>query len=197
MTIKDSGTRRQFDSGAVRDMQEGKGRCDLLPACAILRVARHFEAGAKKYDDRNWEKGIPVGSFIDSGIRHLMKYLDGQADEDHLCAAGWNILCAMWTEEKRPDLINIPTRPEYKSEGEGEREAYEVMAEQIRKLIDEEAVEYMIKNELLPKEAEITAADLEKSMRLEPLPERKVVIQGYEFTVRDGATTCVRKIEED
>lgn len=113
MTIKDSGTRRQFDSGAVRDMQEGKGRCDLLPACAILRVARHFEAGAKKYDDRNWEKGIPVGSFIDSAIRHLMKYLDGQVDEDHLCAAGWNILCAMWTEEKRPDLINIPTRPEY------------------------------------------------------------------------------------
>ena len=113
MTIKDSGTRRQFDSGAVRDMQEGKGRCDLLPACAILRVAQHFEAGAKKYEDRNWEKGIPVGSFIDSAIRHLMKYLDGQADEDHLCAAGWNILCAMWTEEKRPDLINIPTRPEY------------------------------------------------------------------------------------
>lgn len=195
MTIKDSGTRRQFDSGAVRDMQEGKGRCDLLPACAILRVARHFEAGAKKYDDRNWEKGIPVGSFIDSAIRHLMKYLDGQADEDHLCAAGWNILCAMWTEEKRPDLINIPTRPEYKSEGE--REAYEAVSEQIRKLIDEEAVEYLIKNELLPKEAEITAADLEKSMRLEPLPERKVVIHGYEFTAKGGATTCVRKIEED
>ena len=131
MTIKDSGTRRQFDSGAVRDMQEGKGRCDLLPACAILRVARHFEAGAKKYDDRNWEKGIPVGSFIDSAIRHLMKYLDGQVDEDHLCAAGWNILCAMWTEEKRPDLINIPTRPEYKTEGE--REAYEATLEAIRK----------------------------------------------------------------
>lgn len=29
--IKDSGNRRQFDSGAVRDMQEGKGRCDLMP----------------------------------------------------------------------------------------------------------------------------------------------------------------------
>lgn len=131
MKIKDSGTRRQFDSGAVRDMQEGKGRCDLLPAVAILRIARHFEAGAKKYDDRNWEKGIPVGSFVDSAIRHLMKYLDGQTDEDHLCAAGWNILCAMWTEEKRPDLINIPTRPEYMSEGE--RAAYEAVSEQIRK----------------------------------------------------------------
>ena len=29
--IKDSGDRREFESGAVRDMQEGKGRCDLLP----------------------------------------------------------------------------------------------------------------------------------------------------------------------
>lgn len=29
--ILDSGNRRQFASGAVRDIQEGKGRCDLLP----------------------------------------------------------------------------------------------------------------------------------------------------------------------
>lgn len=31
MEIKDSGDRTVFDSGAVRDMHEGKGRCDLLP----------------------------------------------------------------------------------------------------------------------------------------------------------------------
>ena len=31
MEIKDSGERRKFDSGAVRDMQEGKGRFDLVP----------------------------------------------------------------------------------------------------------------------------------------------------------------------
>ena len=29
--IKDSGERTKFDSGAVRDMHGGKGRCDLLP----------------------------------------------------------------------------------------------------------------------------------------------------------------------
>lgn len=29
--ILDSGKRRQFESGAVRDIVEGKGRCDLLP----------------------------------------------------------------------------------------------------------------------------------------------------------------------
>jgi hypothetical protein len=108
--IKDSGTRREFESGAVRDMQEGKGRMDLLPACAIIRLAKHFENGANKYEERNWEKGIPTHSFIDSAIRHLMKYLDGATDEDHLCAAAWNCMCCMWTEEKRPDLIDIPTR---------------------------------------------------------------------------------------
>lgn len=108
--IQDSGDRREFNTGAVRDMAEGKGRCDLLPACAILRLARHFENGAKKYNDRNWEKGIPIHSFIDSAIRHLMKYLDGWDDEDHLCAAAWNCMCAMWTEEKKPELQDIPTR---------------------------------------------------------------------------------------
>lgn len=36
--IKDSGTRRQFESGAVRDMAEGKGRCDLLPLWVIARI---------------------------------------------------------------------------------------------------------------------------------------------------------------
>ena len=29
--IKDSGNRTEFETGAVRDMREGKGRCDLLP----------------------------------------------------------------------------------------------------------------------------------------------------------------------
>ncbi len=108
--IKDSGNRREFKSGAVRDIQEGKGRRDLLPACAIIRLSKQFENGAKKDEERNWEKGIPTHSFIDSAIRHLMKYLDGATDEDHLCAAAWNCMCCMWTEEKRPDLIDIPSR---------------------------------------------------------------------------------------
>ena len=34
--IKDSGVRREFESGAVRDIQEGKGRCDLLPLDVVL-----------------------------------------------------------------------------------------------------------------------------------------------------------------
>lgn len=117
--IKDSGDRTAFKSGAVRDMQEGKGRMDLLPMCALIRLSKHYEAGAKKYEERNWEKGIPMHSFIDSALRHIANYMDGQTDEDHLCAAAWNLLCAMWTEEKRPEMQDIPARMNLeKAEGE-------------------------------------------------------------------------------
>ena len=108
--IKDSGSKREFESGAVRDYSEGKGRCDLLPACALLRLAKHYEAGAKKYGDRNWEKGQPTSVLMDSALRHLFKYLDGWKDEDHLSAATWNILGAMWMEEKHPELQDIPSQ---------------------------------------------------------------------------------------
>lgn len=109
----DSGERREFETGAVRDIAEGKGRCDLLPAAALLRLSKHYENGAQKYEDRNWEKGIPISVMIDSGMRHLLKYLDGQTDEDHLVAAAWNIVGAMWMEEKHPELQDLPSRKEH------------------------------------------------------------------------------------
>lgn len=99
-----------FDTGAVREDKTGKGRCDLLPTSALIRLSKHFEASTAAHGERNWEKGIPVHSFLDSALRHLYKYLDGQTDEDHLCAAAWNILCAMWTEEKHPEMQDIPAR---------------------------------------------------------------------------------------
>lgn len=211
-TLKDSGDRREFKSGAVRDMQVGKGRCDLLPLVelsslitsmdikrdyiqtiisvniysdswilrhfanavdalsnvkdtdnktiekisneivddlymaleiflvhfykypeynnetwpkkalydylssipadneeaikyhinyvvysAILDLAKHFEAGARKYGDNNWRKGIPINVFIDSAIRHFCKFMRGDTDEPHDIAFMWNVICCIWT----------------------------------------------------------------------------------------------------
>lgn len=110
--IADSGDRTQFSTGAVRDMHEGKGRFDLLPMCVLLRLARHYENGCIKYGARNWEKGIPCHSFADSAMRHLVKYMDGWRDEDHLIAAIWNLCGLAWTEEKHPELMDIPARLE-------------------------------------------------------------------------------------
>lgn len=108
MELKDSGNRRTFDTGAVRDIQEGKGRYDLMPFEAIRRLAVHCEKGALKYGERNCEKGIPVSSLLDSALRHLCKFAEGQTDEDHLTAAFWNIAMIMYTEKEFPetDLLN-------------------------------------------------------------------------------------------
>ena len=154
--IKDSGTRREFETGAVRDIQEGKGRCDLLPLDVIgelyfkhakngvedayvfelvhdfqatgevdglvaavamfgmkkypdcktmlLEVSKHFEEGAKKYGEYNWQKGIPTHCYIDSAVRHYLKYLRGDTDEPHDRAFVWNILCCIWTCIHKPEL---------------------------------------------------------------------------------------------
>lgn len=103
---------KKYDTGAVREDKTGKGRMDLLPMCALIRLSKHFETSLADHPERNWEKGLPMHSFLDSGIRHLFKYMDGCTDEDHLCAAAWNILCAMWTEEKHPEMQDIPARLE-------------------------------------------------------------------------------------
>lgn len=146
--ILDSGTRREFDSGAVRDIQEGKGRCDLMPldvvadilddtvlfeiyeyqttghahhlaaalggftahACdsnaytLFLEVSKHFEEGAKKYGENNWQKGIPTHCYINSAVRHYLKWLRGDDDEPHARAFVWNLLCCIWTCTHMPEM---------------------------------------------------------------------------------------------
>jgi hypothetical protein len=97
--VKDSGQRREFATGSVRDVREGKGRFDLLSPIALTRLAIHTENGAKKYGDRNWEKGQPLSSYLDSALRHINKYREGHRDEDHLAAAMWNVAAFIHTEE--------------------------------------------------------------------------------------------------
>lgn len=143
--IHDSGNRREFPTGAVRDISEGKGRCDLMPIAVvanlldsliggdyvmreiaafaktnettclyralstfailaydgsaetmILEASKHFEEGAKKYGPNNWQKGLPINCYIDSGIRHYLKYRRGDEDEPHNRAFVWNVMCCIW-----------------------------------------------------------------------------------------------------
>lgn len=161
--ILDSGERREFASGAVRDIQKGKGRCDLLPLGevarffqiqdnltivpyesgffsflhnfirrrdendiysaiksfiaiayndnankAILELSMHYEGGAAKYAERNWEKGINLHCYVDSATRHYLKYFDGWDDEPHDRAVLWNLFCLLWTYHNKPELDDLP-----------------------------------------------------------------------------------------
>jgi hypothetical protein len=98
--LKDSGRRRKFSTGAVRDFAAGKGRFDLLPPRAMREVAIHYEQGAVKYGENNYLKGIKLSVFLDSGIRHAFKILGGEHDERHDRAAAWNMLAFLETAER-------------------------------------------------------------------------------------------------
>ena len=161
MAIKDSGARTEFETGAVRDIQEGKGRCDLMPLGVVARLTGclpfsdidifkktgdvsflyealkdfvytnpsyssiydmlldlsvHFAEGCKKYGENNWQKGIPLKSYMNSAIRHLLKHIDGWTDERHDRAFCWNLICAIWTKEMLPELDDFSDRVEIEVE---------------------------------------------------------------------------------
>lgn len=160
-TILDSGNRTEYSTGAVRDIKDDVGRCDLMPLAVIanmidgaygdgvegsiirkiasfmesgrvsylysaldlfceykkwnmtdilLEVSVHYKNGALKYGERNWEKGIPLHSFIDSAIRHFIKDIGGWTDENHSRSFVWNVFGALWTMMYKhgTELIDIP-----------------------------------------------------------------------------------------
>lgn len=116
--ILDSGNRREFETGAKRDISDDKGRFDLLPWAAIMEIAKHSQNGSKKYGEHNVDLGIPTHSLLDSACRHVAKYLDGWTDEPHLIAAAWNLLWAIQMEVKMPEMVDTPWSKEQTDEHE-------------------------------------------------------------------------------
>jgi len=88
--MHDSGKRQKFDTGAVRDTAEEKSRIDLISPYAQERKGHWLRLGAKKYKERNWEKGIPISRCIASLERHIQDYKKGKTNEDHLAAIAVN-----------------------------------------------------------------------------------------------------------
>jgi hypothetical protein len=89
--------------------KEGKAwRLKIAGSAGRLDVAKQYEDGAKKYESRNWEKGQPLHVYIDSGVRHYLKFKVGLTDEPHLRAFVWNILGAIWTHINKPEMIDLP-----------------------------------------------------------------------------------------
>jgi hypothetical protein len=120
-TMHDSGERQAFDTGAVRDAAEGKPRLELVSPFMEERLGLWLEAGARKYEDRNWEKGIPFSRCIASLKRHVMRFQMGLKDEDHLAAIVCNAMFLMHYQEMiergvLPESLN--DMPGYCKEGD-------------------------------------------------------------------------------
>lgn len=109
--------KRTFDSGAVRDNADGKGRMDLLPWNAIRELSKHCERGANHYGENNARKGIPMSSLMDSAARRLAQYISGDKEEPyHLVAACWNVMFALEQQTTHPELNDLPWQRECEHE---------------------------------------------------------------------------------
>ena len=84
----------KIDIAALR-YNDGKPRVDLLPPDAIFGWARVMEMGARKYAERNWEKGGPWSHQYASLMRHLLAFWMGEDDDPesglpHIDHVVWN-----------------------------------------------------------------------------------------------------------
>ena len=84
--VKDSGERRTFATGSVRDRGDLKPRPDLISPFAMMRVGEHMRKGAAKYGVHNWSLGQPFSEVTASMHRHLLQWEQGNQEEDHLAA---------------------------------------------------------------------------------------------------------------
>lgn len=85
-------------------------RFDLVPWGIVRELAEHFGRGARKYEDRNWERGYKWSLSFAALHRHLEAFWSGNdidpdpelVDEDgvsrtrHIIAAAWHCLVLAW-----------------------------------------------------------------------------------------------------
>jgi hypothetical protein len=87
-----------------------------IPVDPLRRVAEHFGRGAKKYADRNWERGYEWGKSYAALHRHTWSCLNGYPrDEEtgslHITATAWHCLVLDTFVETHPEFDD---RPDYK-----------------------------------------------------------------------------------
>jgi hypothetical protein len=79
-----------------------KPRLELISPFFLKRLGLLLGRNAKpsgQYHERNWEKGIPFSRCIGSTLRHVVAFMEGREDEDHLAAAACNLMFLVHFQE--------------------------------------------------------------------------------------------------
>lgn len=76
---------------------EGKIRYDLVEPFSLQELAKVYSEGAKKYEARNWEKGMSWSKVLASLKRHIAAWELGEDTDSetgcyHMAHAAWNAL---------------------------------------------------------------------------------------------------------
>jgi len=107
---KDSGARKEYSTGMVRDTNAGKARFDLITPqllkydqTLLYRWAMLLGRGADKYEERNWEQASTqeeLERYKESAFRHFMQWFSNETDEDHAAATMFNLQGAEYVRER-------------------------------------------------------------------------------------------------
>lgn len=93
--VTDVKTLERYMSEGVKHDQE-KVRLELIPPELLFAVGEILTFGAKKYADRNWEKGMKWGRVFGALMRHLWCWwrkdsIDAETGKSHL----WHAACCI------------------------------------------------------------------------------------------------------
>ncbi len=113
---KDKNTEELLEKEGVKFDGE-KVRVELLPVSAIRAYGGILTHGAKKYSDRNWEKGMKWSRLYGACLRHLTAFWDGEnldpeSGYHHLASAIFNIGGLIEFTITKPDLDDRPNAPD-------------------------------------------------------------------------------------
>jgi len=94
----------------------GKPRLTLVNRQCLEGIARAMEYGAKKYDVNNYKKGMEWTRLLDSAMRHLVAFSNGESNDpesglSHIDHLGANVNMLMYYINK-----NVGTDDRFKEE---------------------------------------------------------------------------------
>ena len=95
-------------------------RFELVPPEALWALAEVYGVGGLKYDDRNWEKGIPFSQMYGALQRHAIQFwggedVDPEDGQKHMASVMWHAAGILTMAEIRPDLDDRPRKTKLES----------------------------------------------------------------------------------
>jgi len=100
------------DKGGVK-YDQNKLRYDLIPVGPLAKLAEVYTIGARKYTDRNWQKGILFSRLYAALQRHANAYWGGEQNDTedgqhHLASVVWCAFAIMEFENTHLELDDRP-----------------------------------------------------------------------------------------
>ena len=93
-----------------RKDDQNKLRYDLIPTRPLAELAKVYTVGARKYADRNWEKGLLWGRVFAAMMRHAWAWWSGKRRHEKgmhpLASVAWCAFTLMEYEHTHNELDN-------------------------------------------------------------------------------------------